>query len=85
MGHHKFALFCASCHGPGGEGYSAGGSGPGIGLAGFLDTASDDYIFQTVKYGRLGTAMKGFIGAEGLANLSEEDVGDIIAHLRHAN
>jgi mono/diheme cytochrome c family protein len=85
LGHHKFALFCASCHGPGGEGYSAGGSGPGIGLAGFLDTASDDYIFQTVKYGRLGTAMKGFIGAEGLANLSEEDVGDIIAHLRHAN
>ena len=78
----KFSQFCASCHGSKGEGYGAGGSGPGIGLSGFLNAASDDYIFQTVKYGRIGTPMKSFMGPEGLANLEEIDVNDIIAYLR---
>lgn len=81
-GERKYAQFCASCHGANGEGYSAGGSGPGIGLPSFLDAVSDDYIFQTVKHGRIGTAMMPFMGAKGLANLSESDVHDIIAHLR---
>lgn len=78
----KYALYCASCHGPNGEGYSAGGSGPGIGLSSFLLLVSDDYIFQTVKQGRTGTPMRSFIGPKGIANLSENDVHDIIAHLR---
>ena len=81
-GSHLYATYCASCHGPGGEGYSFGGSGPGIGLSGFLDIASDDYIFQTVRNGRVGTPMMPFIGSKGLANLSEAEVGDIIAFLR---
>ena len=81
-GKNKYAMYCASCHGPNGEGYSAGGSGPGIGLPGFLLLVSDDYIFQTVKHGRLGTPMRPFMGANGLANLTEDDVYDIIAHLR---
>lgn len=77
-----FETYCASCHGPNAEGYAAGGSGPGIGLGGFLSVASDDFIMQTVKHGRMGTAMLPFVGAKGLANLSEEDVGDVIAYLR---
>lgn len=77
-----FATYCASCHGPNAEGYAAGGSGPGIGLIGFLSMASDDFILQTVKHGRSGTAMLPFVGAKGLANLSEGDVGDVIAYLR---
>ena len=81
-GSHKYSLYCASCHGPNGEGYSAGGSGPGIGLPGFLLLVSDDYIFQTVKHGRVGTPMRPFIGAKGLANLGEDDVHDIIVYLR---
>jgi mono/diheme cytochrome c family protein len=81
-GSRTYATYCASCHGPNGEGYSAGGSGPGIGLAGFLDVASDDYIYQTIKQGRIGTAMMPFIGAQGLENLREQDAGDIIAWLR---
>jgi mono/diheme cytochrome c family protein len=85
LGKDKFATYCASCHGQNGEGYVAGVPGPGIGLEGFLSIASDDYIFQTVKRGRVGTAMKPLIGAEGVANLSEEDVHDIIAHLRNKN
>ena len=82
VGRDKYAMYCASCHGPNGEGYSAGGSGPGIGLPGFLLLVSDDYIFQTVKHGRLGTPMRPFMGANGLANLTEEDVHDIIVYLR---
>ncbi len=82
LGAPLYSAYCASCHGPRGEGYIAGGAGPGIGLAGFLAVASDDYIYQTVKVGRQGTPMKSFIGAAGLANLSDEEVGHIIAHLR---
>ncbi len=81
-GRAKFAVYCAACHGPEGKGYAAGGSGPGIGLAGFLSVASDDYIFQTLKHGRAGTAMRPFLGARGLANLSDQDAFDIIAYLR---
>ena len=81
-GNVKFDLYCAACHGPYGAGYGVGGTGPGIGLSGFLDVASDDYIFKTVEYGRIGTPMKSFIGAKGLANLNPPDVHDIIAYLR---
>lgn len=85
VGKDRFAQYCASCHGPKGEGYSAGGSGPGIGLSGFLNVASDDFIYKTVKYGRVGTAMKSFIGAKGVANLSKNEVFNIIAYLRSLN
>lgn len=81
-GGRNFALYCAACHGPNGEGYLAGGAGPGIGQPGFLGTVSDDFIFKTVQYGRTGTAMRSFIGARGLVNLQEEEVHDIIAFLR---
>ncbi len=81
-GSTMFGTFCASCHGPAGEGYSAGGSGPGIGLPGFLNLVCDDYVFQTVKHGRLGTPMKSFIGPGAIADLTESDVADIISHLR---
>jgi cytochrome c oxidase subunit 2 len=79
-----YATYCSACHGTHGEGYNAGGSGPGIGLPGFIDVVSDDYIFQTIKHGRIGTAMMPFSGAKGLANLSDSEIGDIIAHLRNA-
>lgn len=77
-----YANFCAACHGPDGEGYMAGVAGPAIGLPGFLSIASDDFILQTVKRGRIGTAMKTFVGVEGVANLSEEDIHNVISHLR---
>ena len=81
-GKQNFANYCASCHGPNGEGYALGVPGPGIGLPGFLNVASDDYIFQTLKHGRVGTPMKSFLGARGLANLADQDAYDLIAHLR---
>jgi cytochrome c oxidase cbb3-type subunit 3 len=81
-GGEHFAIFCADCHGPRGEGYAAGGSGPGIGTPGFLDVASDGYILATLQHGRVGTPMRPFIGPTGLANLTDEEVGDIIVWLR---
>lgn len=82
QGEQTFSIYCASCHGSNGEGYAAGVPGPGIGLPGFLGSASDDYLFHTVKRGRRGTPMRGFLGSTGLANLAESDLFDIIAHLR---
>lgn len=82
LGRENFATYCAPCHGPQGEGYAVGGSGPGIGLPSFLSAASDDYIFQTVTHGRTGTPMRAFVGPRGLAQLEEQDVHDIIAFLR---
>lgn len=84
-GQAKYAVYCASCHGVDGTGYVSGGVGPAIGLSGFLDAASDDYIYQTLKLGRIGTAMKPFLGSTGLANLNDQDAHDIIAYLRGLN
>ncbi|MEE2658498.1 MAG: c-type cytochrome [Candidatus Latescibacterota bacterium] len=81
-GRRYFAIYCAPCHGPQGEGYARGGSGPGIGLPGFLEAVPDDYIFHTVKHGRTGTAMRPFYGPEGLAQLADGDIKDIIVFLR---
>lgn len=78
----KYGRYCAACHGLRGEGYLAGVPGPGIGLKGFLDAACDDFILQTVRHGRRGTPMRAFMGARGVANLTEQDVHDIIAWLR---
>ena len=82
IGEAHFKVYCASCHGATGEGYSVGVAGPAIGYPGFLKAASDDYIYQTLKRGRVGTPMRSFIGSTGLANLGEKDVHHIIAYLR---
>ncbi len=82
QGHITYQTYCASCHGENGDGYISGGVGPGIGLKGFLNVASDDYIFKTVENGRVGTAMRAFVGSRGLANLEKEDVYNIISFLR---
>lgn len=81
-GEPKYAIYCASCHGQNGEGYMGGLPGTSIGFAGFQDTVSDDYIFKTLKHGRQGTPMKSFLGSTGLANLTDQDAFDIIAHIR---
>ncbi len=78
----KYGTYCASCHGVKGDGYISGGSGPAIGLPGFLAAASDDYIYQTLRLGRMGTAMRPFLGARGVANLTDQDASDIITYLR---
>ena len=77
-----FDQICATCHGPGGNGYIAGGTGTAIGKAGFLNKVSDGFIRTTIKFGRSNTRMRGFSGPAGLANLTDQEVDDIIVYMR---
>ncbi len=82
LGRFWFDQICATCHGPNGDGYIAGGTGTAIGKAGFLDKASDGFIRETIKHGRSNTRMLGFSGPDGLASLSDKEIDDIISYLR---
>jgi len=82
LGKQWYDNICSTCHGVGGDGYFAGGTGTAIGLSGFLDKASDGFIRETVRHGRSNTRMLGFSGADGLANLSDQEIDDIIVYLR---
>jgi mono/diheme cytochrome c family protein len=82
LGKQWFDQICSTCHGEKGDGYAAGGTGTAIGNKGFLDKASDGFIRTTIKVGRSNTRMLGFAGAEGLANLSDQEIDDIIVYLR---
>ena len=82
LGEQWYNNICSTCHGLDGDGYDAGGTGTAIGLAGFLDKASDGFIRETVKFGRSNTRMLPFQGPTGLANLTDEEIDDIIVYLR---
>lgn len=79
----QYERHCSYCHGEKGNGIT--GAGPGIGRVGFLSVASDDFIFQTVKHGRPGTAMRAFNASLGLANMSDKDIKNVIAYLKSVN
>jgi len=80
-----FNNICATCHGVKGDGYLAGGSGTAIGKQGFLSKASDGFIRETIKHGRSNTRMLPFQGPSALANLSEQEINDIISYMRTLN
>lgn len=82
LGEVWYQQICSTCHGVSGDGYLAGGTGTAIGKPGFLTKASDGFIRETIKRGRSNTRMRGFQGANGLANLSDEEIDDIITYLR---
>ncbi len=82
LGKTWFNDICSTCHGEKGDGYAAGGTGTAIGKPGFLSKASDGFIRETIKYGRSNTRMRGFKGPTGLANLSDQEIDDIIVYMR---
>ena len=82
LGKQWYENICSTCHGVDGDGYFAGGTGTAIGLPGFLDKVSDGFIRETIRNGRSNTRMRGFQGPEGLANLSDREIDDIIVYLR---
>ena len=84
LGQFWFDSICATCHGPNGDGYVAGGTGTAIGKASFLDKATDGFIRTTIKDGRSNTRMIGYSGPAAMAALSDSDIDDIIAYLRTA-
>lgn len=82
LGKQWYDNICSTCHGLSGDGYEAGGTGTAIGLPGFLNKVSDGFIRETVKKGRSNTRMLAFQGPTGLANLSDQEIDDIIVYLR---
>jgi len=80
-----FLSICANCHGRTGAGYQESGSGTGIGRKGFLEHASDGYLRYIIKHGKSGTQMKSFAekSRTAVANLSDEQIEDVIAFLRN--
>ena len=82
LGKQWYDYICSTCHGLSGDGYEAGGTGTAIGLPGFLDKVSDGFIRETIKKGRSNTRMLAFQGPAGLANLSDQEIDDIIVYLR---
>ncbi len=82
LGQLWYDNICSTCHGIAGDGYSSGGTGTAIGLSGFLNKVTDGFIRETIKKGRSNTRMKGFQGPAAMANLSDQEIDDIIVYLR---
>ncbi len=83
LGEQWYNYICSTCHGVSGNGYEAGGTGTAIGLPGFLNKVSDGFIRETIKKGRSNTRMLPFQGVTGLADLSDQEIDDIIVYLRN--
>ena len=81
-GKQIFNGICSTCHGVNGDGYMAGGTGTAIGKVGFLNKVSDGFIRTTIKEGRSNTRMLGFQGVDGLANLTDSEIDDVIVYMR---
>jgi len=78
-GRHLFAGQCAACHGRDGE----GATGPQLNNLSFLSLASDVMLREWISKGKDGTEMRAFRkGGQGVAELSDRQVEDIIAYLR---
>ncbi|RJP32911.1 MAG: hypothetical protein C4547_12995 [Phycisphaerales bacterium] len=78
-GRHLYAGFCAACHGGDGE----GAIGPQLNNPVFLTSASDVMLREWITNGKEGTQMLGFRkGGQGIAELSDRQIEDIIAYLR---
>jgi cytochrome c oxidase cbb3-type subunit 3 len=82
LGKQWYDNVCSTCHGLSGNDYETGGTNTAIGLPGFLQKASDGFIRETIKRGRSNTRMLPFQGPKGLANLSDQEIDDIIVYLR---
>ena len=59
-GRKHYTVACASCHGSVGE----GGVGPRLTNAAFLETASNDLLYEWIAHGRTDTPMIGFLKSE---------------------
>ncbi len=78
-GRDLFVSHCAGCHGEEGKGMWA----PELNNEGFLAAATDGFLQATIIRGRHGTAMRAFgPGRQGLADLTERDIDDIVAYIR---
>ncbi len=74
-----FTAYCASCHGPKGE----GGEGPALNNKVLLANATDTYLTETIRRGRRGTAMEGFVNPSTVRPaLAGGEIQSIVTYLR---
>lgn len=71
-GEQLYVQNCVACHGYNGN----GGMGVPLSLADFLETASNDYFFKTIRNGRPDRVMPAF------KSLSDDEVDSIIRYIR---
>lgn len=81
-GNQLYDQICSTCHGPDGDGYLAGGTGTAIGKFGTLSKVSDGFLRTTIKEGRTNTRMLGFSGPAAMADLTDQEIDDVIVYLR---
>ena len=79
-----FREICAACHGVHGGGYQETSNGTGIGRSAFLADASNGYLRYIIEHGKADTPMRPFGRPEAtaVANLTTEQIENVIAHLR---
>jgi len=66
-----------------GGGYGGGGVGSALANPEFLRTASDGFLFETIRIGRGNRAMKPFgRGLGGIVELHDREIADIVTYLR---
>ena len=82
LGELWYNNICSTCNGVDGDGYEAGGTGTAIGLPGFLNKVSDGFLRETIAKGRSNTRMLPFSGPAALANMTEQEIEDVIVYLR---
>ena len=75
----KFEQTCAACHGDKGRGLIA----PAIGGHDFLKSVDDQFLRETIAYGRMGTAMRSNLkGSGSFASFTMHEVDEVIAYMR---
>jgi cytochrome c oxidase cbb3-type subunit 3 len=79
-GRHLYARYCATCHGPAGNGYAADNA-PSLRSPTFLASATTAFLRAAIVRGRPGTSM-GAYGRELAGPLDAADVDALIAFLR---
>jgi mono/diheme cytochrome c family protein/rhodanese-related sulfurtransferase len=79
-GRALYAQFCATCHGPTGNGY-ASDNAPSLKTTTFLASATDAFLRDSIVRGRPGTAMPAYGQALG-GPLSPVDVQALVTFLR---
>lgn len=79
-----FRQICAACHGSSGAGYQETSNGTAIGRAAFLSEVSNGYLRYLIKHGKTNTPMRPFGRPEAtaVANLTDEQIENVIAYLR---
>ena len=82
-GESLFGVFCAACHGPGGQGRqfpTLASTFPAIGEPEFLAIADDPFLRKTLMNGRPGRRMPAWGTKDG--GLRPEEIDALIAYLR---